>query len=233
MENENYGSFNFITPPTIQKCSDTEQSLSFFSHAQNKANENICLLTAHLSNNICENLCFSSDFSYDLDANYELLANNVAAPAYNHQKNKECKSICKFASDMQVEEDCPFQKRCPNGCPCPGYKCQEEVMDFNLARVGFGRYNQISSTFYYKISLQPGNLKFDKLSTSVLERLSRFAIKERRFTVELHNWGDTENGTRGRRGRGGFCSIELVVVFKIFSLVLEFFVKIDLPCCLS
>ena len=119
MENENYGSFNFITPPTIQKCSDTEQSLSVFSHAQNKANENICLLTAHLSNNICENLCFSSDFSYDLDANYELLANNVAAPAYNHQKNKECKSICKFASDMQVEEDCPFQKRCPNGCPCP------------------------------------------------------------------------------------------------------------------
>ena len=187
MENENYGSFNFITPPTIQKCSDTEQSLSVFSHAQNKANENICLLTAHLSNNICENLCFSSDFSYDLDANYELLANNRNAPTYNHQKNKECKSICKFASDMQVEEDCPFQKRCPNGCPCPGYKCQEEVMDFNLARVEFGRYNQISSTFYYKISLQPGNLKFDKLSTSVLERLSRFTIKERRFTVELHN----------------------------------------------
>ena len=30
-----------------------------------------------------------------------------------------------------------------------------------------------------------------------------------------------------------FCSIELVVVFKIFNLVLEFFVKIDLPCCLS
>jgi len=90
----------------------------------------------------------------------------------------------KFASDMLVEEDCPFQKQCPNGCQCPGYKCIEEVMDFNLARVDFGsNERQNFSKFFYKITLQPGTAKLDKLSTSVLEpsHISRFGIKESRF----------------------------------------------------
>jgi len=47
----------------------------FLSVAQNKANENLCLFTAHVSNNICENLCFSSDFSYESDEYYEFIGN--------------------------------------------------------------------------------------------------------------------------------------------------------------
>ena len=70
MENENYGSFNFTLPQKITKFSNVEKSLAVFSHVQNKANENLCLYTVHVTNNICENLCFSSDFSYDSDENY-------------------------------------------------------------------------------------------------------------------------------------------------------------------
>ncbi|CBY09479.1 unnamed protein product [Oikopleura dioica] len=43
-------------------------------------------------------------------------------------------------------------------------------MDFNLARVDFGsNERQNFSKFFYKITLQPGTAKLDKLSTSVLE----------------------------------------------------------------
>ena len=166
MENENYGSFNFTLPQKITKFSNVEKSLAVFSHVQNKANENLCLYTVHVTNNICENLCFSSDFSYDSDENYEFIAADRLS-RYNHQKNAECKSICMLASDLEVKEDCPFHKRCPNGCPCPGYKCVENVFDFNLAGVFFhSNFNHrvSSESSLFKISLLADSLKFDELS---------------------------------------------------------------------
>jgi len=164
MENENYGSFIFTAPQKDQTPSNTEQSLVVFSNSQNKANENLCLFTAHVSNNICENLCFSSDFSYDPDENEDLI--------YNHQKDAECKSICISASDLEIEEDCPLRKRCPNGCPCPGYKCLEDVLDFDLAGVYFGRNDfRNSSMSFYKISLQQHfvSVKFDALTMPAID----------------------------------------------------------------
>jgi hypothetical protein len=109
----------------IANSSNVSKSVAVFSDAQNKANENLCLFTAHVSNNICENLCFSSDFSYDSDENYKFIGKeeikwDKLPVRYNHQKNKECKNICLLASDLEIEEDCPLHKRCPSGCPCPG-----------------------------------------------------------------------------------------------------------------
>ena len=163
MENENYGLFNISAPEKMQDFSVTEQPI-IYSSAQNKANENLCLYTAHISNNICENLCFSSDFSYDFDENYKIIA---PGNRYDHQKNAECKNICILASDMEVEDDCPLHKRCPNGCPCPGYKCSEEVLDFNLAQVTFLRYdNRRSRSSIYKISVESNTVEFEKLPLS-------------------------------------------------------------------
>jgi len=173
MENENYGSFIFTLPQKIPKFSDIEQSLAVFSSAQNKANENLCLLTAHVSNNICENLCFSSDFSYYPDKNYKSIAADENSGwldlRYNQQKNAECKNICMLASDLEVEEDCPLHKRCPNGCPCPGYKCVDDILDFNLAGVYFGRHDRFydrSSILKVSLSSQSDTVKFDELSWS-------------------------------------------------------------------
>ena len=164
IESDNYGRFIFTAPQKNQISSNSEQSLAVFSNSQNKANENLCLFTAHVSNNICENLCFSSDFSYDPDENNDSI--------YNHQKNAECKNICISASDLEIKEDCPLQKRCPNGCPCPGYKCLEDILDFDLAGVHFGRNDFWNSSMsFYKISLQQNfdTLKFDALTMPAID----------------------------------------------------------------
>jgi len=171
IEKENYGSFIFTAPEKIQVSSDVEQSLTVFSYAQNEANENLCLFTAHVSNNICENLCFSSDFSYHPDKDYKFVAADEYSGwidfQYNQQKNAECKNICMLASDLEVEEDCPFHKRCPNGCPCPGYKCAEDVVDFNVVGVFFDSHDRMDfQTGLYKISLltESNTIKFEELS---------------------------------------------------------------------
>ena len=153
--------------------SNVETSLVVFSDAQNKANENLCLFTAHVSNNICENLCFSSDFSYDSDENYKFIDKRKHFDRlwYNHQKNKECKNICLLASDLEIEEDCPFRKRCPGGCPCPGYKCSKDVFDYDLAGVTLaknGDFGMSGRHSFYKITLQSESktVKFEDLTAS-------------------------------------------------------------------
>jgi hypothetical protein len=173
IEDDNYSKFIF-TPQKIANSSNVEKSLAVFSEAQNKANENLCLFTAQVSNNICENLCFSSDFSYDTDENYTFIGNedkglNYVPIQYNHLKNDECKSICLLASDLEIEEDCPFHKRCPRGCPCPGYKCSKDVFDYDLAGVSLYKKNGVNMetrSSFYKISLLSETVKFDDLTSS-------------------------------------------------------------------
>ena len=179
IENENYGSFIFTSPEKLPKSHDVENISKSFSYAQNEANENVCLYTARVSNNICENLCFAADFSYDSDVNFKFTApelrmtSGIKRTRYNHQKNAECKSICMLASDLEVKEDCPFHKRCPHGCPCPGYKCAEDVLDFNLAGVRFVE-NGFGESYLYKISLESNKINFERLSLSKI--LENFCI---------------------------------------------------------
>ena len=171
INDDNYSKFIFTPPQKISNSSTVEKSLVFYSDAQNKANENLCLFTAHVSNNICENLCFSADFSYDSDENYKFVVNEHKELSevpiwFNHQKNKECKSICLLASDLEIEEDCPLHKRCPNGCPCPGYKCSEFVLDYDLAYLSLlsNDRNKIQRSSFYKVSLQSNTMIFEDLT---------------------------------------------------------------------
>ena len=192
MENENYGIFVFTLPQKLPESKKVEQSLSVFSSAQNKANENLCLLTAHVSNNICENLCFVSDFSYDPDEEYKFNTSDKYGYDklhYNQKKNEECKNICMLASDLEVEEDCPFRERCPNGCPCLGYKCLEDVLDFDLARFYFDSYATYDMTSWanrkslYKISLEANTVKFEELSTKVDNHLAFLQLYTETFCI--------------------------------------------------
>ena len=147
-ESENYGNFNFTLPQKIVNSSRVK-SVAVFSAAQSKANENLCLFSVRVDKSICENLCFSSDFSYDLDENFEFAPKDTefyVENKYDQQKNKECKSICMLASDLKIEEDCPFHKNCPNGCPCSSFKCKNDIVDFDLVGVQFGNY--VDDTIY-------------------------------------------------------------------------------------
>jgi len=183
IEDDNYSKFIFTPSQKVANSSNVEKSLDF-SNAQNKANENLCLFTAHVSNNICENLCFSSDFSYDSDENYEFIGNedkglDYVPIRYNHLKNEECKSICLLASDLEIEEDCPFRKRCPRGCPCPGYKCSQDVFDYDLAGVSLYKKTGVSTetrSSIYKITLLSETVKFDDLTPSHSGTFSNFCI---------------------------------------------------------
>ena len=173
IEDDNYSKFIFTPPLKIANSSNVEKSLPVFSDSQNKANENLCLFTAHVSNNICENLCFSSDFSYDSDDNYEFIHKkdkelDQASTWYNHEKNMECKSICLLASDLEIEEDCPLHKRCPRGCPCPGYKCSEDVFDYDLAAVSLVKnsLDMEQRSSFYKITLLSDTVKFEDQTPS-------------------------------------------------------------------
>jgi hypothetical protein len=145
-ESENYGNFNFTLPHKIENSSRVE-SVAVFSAAQSKANENLCLFSVHVDKSICENLCFSSDFSYDLDENFQFAPKDEIQSLgnkYNQQKNKECRSICLLASNLIIEPDCPFHRNCPNGCPCSSFKCKNDIVDFDLAGFQFGNYDDDS-----------------------------------------------------------------------------------------
>ena len=116
----------------------------------------MCLLTAHLSKNLCENLCFESDFSYADDRfKYTPESKEIDSSwkSYNHQENKECLDICMVAADMEVKEDCPFESRCPDGCPCPGYKCVEDIPDYSLAVLEKTKWGKEPVRFLYKMSV--------------------------------------------------------------------------------
>jgi hypothetical protein len=148
-ESENYGNFNFTLPHKIENSSRVE-SVAVFSAAQSKANENLCLFSVNVDKSICENLCFSSDFSYDLDENFEFTPKDTtfwSGYKYDQQKNKECRSICMLASNLKIEEDCPFHKNCPNGCPCSSFKCKIDIVDFDLVGVRLGKYHD--DPYYY------------------------------------------------------------------------------------
>ena len=184
IDDDNYSKFIFSPAQKIAKSSNISKSLAVFSDAQNKANENLCLLTANISKNICENLCFSSDFSYDSDENYKFVAEQDEDPIrYNHQKNAECKNICLLASDLEFEEDCPFHKRCPRGCPCPGYKCSTDFFDYDLAgvRLRSNVHGKDGRSSFYKISLQSNTVKLEDLTpdypwTTYLRNYFNFCI---------------------------------------------------------
>jgi hypothetical protein len=151
-DSENYGIFNFTLPQKIENSSRVE-SVAVFSAAQSKANENLCLFSVNVDKSICENLCFSSDFSYDLDENFEFTHKYTMGlwdeNKYDQQKNKECRSICLLASNLIIEEDCPFHKNCPNGCPCSSFKCKNDIMDFDLAGVSLGKNDDSDYGSYY------------------------------------------------------------------------------------
>ena len=145
-DSENYGIFNFTQPQKIENSSRVE-SVAVFSEAQSKANENLCLFSVNVDKSICENLCFSSDFSYDLDENFQFAPKDEIQSLgnkYNQQKNKECRSICLLASNLIIEPDCPFHRNCPNGCPCSSFKCKNDIVDFDLAGFQFGNYDDDS-----------------------------------------------------------------------------------------
>lgn len=150
--NINYGNFTFPDQPAKLKPHKIIQKP--FDTSKNAANRNMCLLTAHLSQNLCENLCFDSGFSYSDDRfkySPESETWENARKPYNHLENSECMNICMVAADMEVKEDCPFESRCPDGCPCPGYKCNEDMPDYSLAVIEKHDRGEDPMRFLYRI----------------------------------------------------------------------------------
>ena len=132
LSSDDFGIFNF--PEKINLPKQRNKAVKeIFTAEENELNRNLCFQTAGLSRNLCENLCFQSLFSYYEDQRYLNEVYDPAAnigpsevPTYNHTKNFECMELCKYASGIQDSDDCPLEKRCPEGCPCKGYKCVKD-----------------------------------------------------------------------------------------------------------
>ena len=167
---EGFGYFNFTAPE--KKNEIQEVILETYSMAENKANANLCHFNAHLSKNLCTNLCYSADFSYHVDENFEVnrtkdMLVNPVGENYNQEMNSECNNICMLAADIDVKDDCPFEKRCPHGCPCPGYDCQKHAAVNDLVIVSKNLYSGTRrSKSLYKVAISP-SFKFEELSSEI------------------------------------------------------------------
>lgn len=139
LSSDNFGNFVFPTNDLTLMDIIAPQPEKF-TDKENVLNRNICSQTAGLSKNLCENLCYTTRFSIFEDQKFKDSL-NVENPypfysrefTYNHTKNIECIGICKYAAGIEDKEDCPYGKRCPQGCPCVGYKCVKGLSDHNLA----------------------------------------------------------------------------------------------------
>jgi len=167
---EGFGYFNFTAPEKKQQMK--EVILETYSMAESRANANLCHFNAHLSKNLCTNVCYDGDFSHDFDENYEVnrtknMMETMIAQTYNQEKNSECNSICMLAADIDVKDDCPLEKRCPFGCPCPGYNCKKYVADFDLVILSKNVwYSQNLSRSLHKVVMTP-SFKLQELSSEI------------------------------------------------------------------
>ena len=157
---DRYGFFDF--PASLTKITPRLPERENFTNIENIANRKTCLYTSGFSRSLCENLCFAGDFSNHIDQHFvkpnqftmDLPAPGPAANImltslspyntgflnsdvsnYDHTRNTQCVNICKMASDLQSSDDCPYESRCPDGCPCPGYKCKKGIPDHQMAVV--------------------------------------------------------------------------------------------------
>ena len=90
-------------PTVIKKVQFAKVLPTNFSTSDNQANRNHCIFNAKKDQKLCEVLCRNDSL----------------------EDNNECREICRIASDLSDSNDCPFEKECPEGCPCPKYECKK------------------------------------------------------------------------------------------------------------
>ncbi|CAG5077446.1 Oidioi.mRNA.OKI2018_I69.PAR.g8717.t1.cds [Oikopleura dioica] len=176
LSHDDYGSFHF--PEKMAELNfPASDEKEIFTDEENELNRNLCFQTAGLSRNLCENLCFESQFSFIEDEKFIEAMNkppeeyhwqvDEKSATYNHSKNFECMEICKYAAGIQERDDCPQEKRCPNGCPCKGYKCTKNHPRDDIVYIEkYHKGNRIdfpADKGFYK--MMPSNIRFEKIES--------------------------------------------------------------------
>ena len=95
----------FRSPKIMQEVSVRPTLVENFSATDNQANRNMCIFNAKNDEKLCRVLCKTDSFGVQME--------------------NECREICRIASDLSAFDDCPFEKNCPSGCPCPKYDCKK------------------------------------------------------------------------------------------------------------
>jgi len=95
----------FRMPKVVQEVSVRPTLAEHFSANDNQANRNMCIFNAKNDEKLCRVLCKTDSFDVQME--------------------NECREICAIASDLSAFDDCPFEKNCPSGCPCPKYDCKK------------------------------------------------------------------------------------------------------------
>ena len=101
----------FEQPEPVFKYKRKEQKPLVFDEKDNKINLRRCKKEKFYDASICRHLCSSS----------LVLKSRKSLPT------NSCEDICfeLTKSAKSAGEICPFQKYCPNGCPCQFYQCEK------------------------------------------------------------------------------------------------------------
>ena len=95
----------FRMPKVMEEVSVMLSIPESFSANDNQANRNMCIFNAKNDDKLCQILCQTDSF--------------------DNQMKSECLGICRIASELSIFNDCPFEKNCERGCPCPKYECKK------------------------------------------------------------------------------------------------------------
>jgi hypothetical protein len=101
-ENNNNKTFLFqndpvLKTPNLESFSEPE----YFTETEQKANEQQCHYLARVEVKMCETLC-----------------DNDIAKIY------DCLGVCMALGAKTKSEYCPYERNCPDGCPCSDYDCE-------------------------------------------------------------------------------------------------------------
>ena len=94
-----FGEFRFpLFLPKKETVTQKEET-KLFTEYENLVNERFCLNNQFSDRKFCQDLCNQS-----------------------LEQKDECESLCEaLISDENI---CPGQEQCPNGCPCPKFRCK-------------------------------------------------------------------------------------------------------------
>ena len=100
----------FRKPEPIKKVTPKKQKPLRFNKKDNQVNLRRCKKKKFYDAAICRHLCSSS----------------IILTSKRSSTSNSCEEICfELTRSSESGEICPFQKYCPDGCPCKNYVCEK------------------------------------------------------------------------------------------------------------
>ena len=111
----------FVVPEEIAARELPKETQDVFTKRENEINLRRCKKQQFYDSQVCRHLCSTS-----------LVRETWKKPAFS-----PCENICFELTRTQnsAGQICPFEKYCPNGCPCEHYECEKIPIEQQMVPV--------------------------------------------------------------------------------------------------